>query len=65
MIPNDDKHFHEECNYEDLRKFPHLFRLLLAGPCNVGKTNYIYNVLLKKEPIFGRIFIFHNDENMK
>ena len=65
VIPNDDKHFHEECDYDDLGNFPHPFRIILAGPCNVGKTNYIYNVLLKKKPTFERILIFHNDSNSK
>ena len=65
VIPNDDEHFHEECDHEDLGNFPHPFRLILAGPCNVGKTNLIYIVLLKKKPMFERILNFHNDENAK
>ena len=65
VLPNDDKHFHEEPYYEDLGNFPHPFRMCLAGPCNVGKTNYICNVLLKKSPPIERIIIYHNDPNTK
>ena len=61
VLPNDDKHFHEEPDYKDLGNFPHPFRLILAGPPNVGKTNVIYNILLHKNPPFERIIIFHND----
>ena len=61
VLPNDDKHFHEECDYSDLCNFPHPFRMVLAGPPNVGKTNVIYNILLHKNPSFERIIIFHND----
>ena len=61
VLPNDDKHFHEQCDYSDLCNFPHPFRLVLAGSPNVGKTNVIYNILLHKQPPFERIVIFHND----
>ena len=61
VLPNDDKHFHEEPDYNDLGNFPHPFRLVLAGPPNVGKTNVIYNILLHKSPPFERIIIYHND----
>ena len=60
VLPNDDKHFHEECDYEDLGNFPHPFRLVLSGPPNVGKTNVIYNIMLHKKPPFERIITFHN-----
>ena len=61
VLQNEDKIFHEECDYNDLCNFPHPFRMVLAGPPNVGKTNVIYNVLLHKQPPFERIIIFHND----
>ena len=61
VLPNDDKHFHDDCDYTDLCNFPHPFRMVLAGPPNAGKTNVIYNILLHKKPPFERIIIFHND----
>ena len=61
VLPNDDKHFHEEPDYEDLGNFPHPFRMVLSGSPNCGKTNVIYNILLHKKPAFERIIIFHND----
>ena len=65
VLPNDDKHFHEEPDYDDLGNFPHPFRMCICGPCNVGKTNTIYNILLRKNPPFERILILHNDPSTK
>ena len=65
VIPNDDKFFHEQPDYENLGNFPVPFRLLCVGPPNVGKTNAIYNVLYFKKPSFERIIIYHNDNNSK
>ena len=41
VLKNEDKLFHEEPDYEDLCNFPHPFRMILAGPPNVGKTFYV------------------------
>ena len=51
-------------------RFPHSFRLLTAGPCGHGKTNFIKNVFLehqkatKREDRFQRLYIMvcSNDE---
>ena len=61
VIPNEDKLFHEEPDYKNLCNFSVPFRMCLCGPPNVGKTNFVYNVLYNKTPGFDRIIIYHND----
>jgi len=65
ILPNEDKLFHEDPDYDNLCNFPHPFRMILAGPPNVGKTNVIYNILLHKNPPFERKIIFHNYPSTK
>ena len=65
ILPNEDKLFHEEPDYNNLCNFSHPFRCCVVGPPNCGKSNTIYNILLNQEPSFERIFLLHNDESTK
>jgi hypothetical protein len=62
MIPNPDKHFHEEWHSRrNIVNFPHPFRAVCLGPPNVGKTLAIKTMILHQYPHFKKIFVIHCD----
>ncbi len=59
-IPNPEKTFHE--SWFDKRNklnFPHPYRMLLLGGVNMGKTNIIKNIVIRANPKFKEIFLYH------
>lgn len=63
-IGNKDKAFHETWEDEDDRdplNFPHPFRIIAAGPPNVGKSTCVKNIILRANPPFEKVVIIHAD----
>lgn len=61
-IKNADKKFHEKWTKgRNPLNFPHPFRMLAIGQPNVGKSNTIKNILIRAEPKFQRVYLFHCD----
>ncbi len=59
-IPNPEKKYHESwVNGRNKLNFPHPFRMLLLGGVNSGKTNIIKNIILRANPSFKEIFLYH------
>ena len=61
IIPNKDKEFHEKPKKDDLVHMAHPSRILACGPCNVGKSLILLNLMMRADPPFDRIVIYHND----
>lgn len=65
IFPNNEKKFHEK--WEPGRhklNFPHPFRILLCSiQPHLGKTNWIWNILLHISPKFKRILLLHCGED--
>jgi len=60
IIPNIEKQYHESWIPDrNILNFPHPYRLLLLGGVNRGKTNIIKNIILRANPKFKEIFLFH------
>jgi len=63
ILPNYDKDIVNKEKWDkdrDPLNFPHPYRLLLASiQPNVGKTNLIHNILLRANPPFKKIYLFH------
>ena len=60
-IPNPEKKFHESW-YKGRNKlnFPSPFRIFLASnQPNMGKTNIIKNIIIRANPKFKKIYLFH------
>ena len=63
-IENPDKTFHEKWEKGDNPlNLPHPFRLLCMGPPHSGKTLICKNIILRQEPPFERIVVFHGLES--
>ncbi len=63
-IKNGDKKYHEfwtPSRAKDLANFPSPARILLLGPCGVGKTNTIKHLILHARPRFDQVFLVHLD----
>jgi len=63
-IKNGDKKGHEfwtPSRAKDLANFPSPARILLLGPCGVGKTNTIKHLILHARPRFDQVFLVHLD----
>lgn len=59
-IPNVEKQYHESwVKGRNLLNFPHPYRMLLLGGVNSGKTNIIKNIVLRANPKFVEIFLYH------
>ena len=64
-IKNLDKSWHESWddkedeNGLDILDFPHPFRMLLCGKVNARKTNTIKNIIIRQNPPFENIYLFH------
>ena len=39
----------------------HPSRIIACGPCNVGKSLILLNLMMRADPPFDRIVIYHND----
>ncbi len=61
IIPNKDKEFHEIPKKDDLGHMAHPSRIIACGPCNVGKSLILLNLMMRADPPFDRIVIYHND----
>ena len=61
IIPNKDKEFHETPKKDDLGHMAHPSRIIACGPCNVGKSLILLNLMMRADPPFDRIVIYHND----
>ena len=59
-IPNPEKTYHEAwVPGRNKLNIVHPFRMLLLGGVNSGKTNIIKNILLRQNPEFKEIFLYH------
>jgi hypothetical protein len=62
FFPNPDKKGHEKWTPgRDLLDFPKPYRMVLFGNPNSGKTAYITNIIMRAEPAFDKIYVFHPD----
>ena len=61
-LKNADKTFHEKWKKKDsLFNFCAPFRMVLAGPPNVGKSTMIKHILLHQDPPFEEVVVVHCD----
>jgi energy-coupling factor transporter ATP-binding protein EcfA2 len=63
-IKNKDKRGHESWNpsrAKDIGNFPSPARILLLGPCGVGKSTLIKNLILHQRPRFEEVVLIHED----
>jgi hypothetical protein len=66
FLKNKDKDFHEKWYQgRNLLNIPHPFRALLFGSPNSGKTNMIFNLIMRANPPFQKIYILHPDPDSK
>ena len=61
IIPNKDNEFHEIPKKDDLGHMPHPSRIIACGPCNVGKSLVLLNLMMRADKPFDRIVTYHND----
>ena len=63
-IKNKDKVGHEswtDSRKRDIGNFPSPSRILLLGPCGVGKSTLIKNLILHQRPRFEEVYLIHED----
>jgi hypothetical protein len=66
FLKNRDKDNHESwSNGRNLLNFPKPYRMLLFGSPNSGKTNFIHNVIMRADPPFEKIYVFHPDSQSR
>ena len=61
MFPNKDKEFHETPKKDDLGHMAHPSRIIGCGPCNARKSLIFLNLMMRADPVFDRIVIYHSD----
>ena len=61
VIPNADKEFHEVADPNNLANMPHPNRIIFCANPNSGKALAIKNVLLRSDPPYERIVVYHAD----
>ena len=62
VFPNADKEWHESWTRDrSWANFPHPYRAVACGPPNSGKTSALYNLVVKADPPFERIVVWHID----
>ena len=62
FLKNKDKDFHEKWYQgRNLLNIPHPFRAILFGSPNSGKTNMIFNLIMRSNPAFEKIYVLHPD----
>ena len=65
-IPNRDKTFTEKWYPgRNLLNFPASFRAVLFGSPEVGKSSTVKHLILRANPAFTQIFLWHCDGNTK
>jgi len=63
-IKNKDKRgaeFWNPSRAKDIGNFPSPARILLLGPCGVGKSTLIKNLILHQRPRFQEVYLIHED----
>jgi GTPase SAR1 family protein len=63
-LKNRDKKGHEHWDdkrVKDIGNFPSPARILLLGPCGVGKSTLIKNLIMHARPKFQEVFVIHED----
>jgi hypothetical protein len=63
-IKNNDKTGHEywtKTRKKNIANFPSPARILLLGPCGVGKSTIIKNLIMQKSPMFEEVTVIHED----
>ncbi len=67
IIPNKEKKFHEKWfDGRNMLNFPHPYRMLLCSiQPSLGKTLWVFNVLLRAQPKFKEIFLLHCGEDVQ
>lgn len=69
ILKNADKGFHENYRPGDSPiRFPHPWRLIIAGKCNSGKTLMIANIMMAaaaRKPKFEQLIVVHGDPETK
>lgn len=62
IIPSKEKKWHEKWfNGRDLLNIPYPYRMLICSVPNSGKTNLVKNILLRANPPFKNIYLYHYD----
>ena len=63
-IKNKDKKGHEswtDSRSKNIANFPSPARILLLGPCGVGKSTLVKNLIMHQKPMFQEVFLIHED----
>ena len=63
VVNQDKKHVErwDPKRAKDLANIPSPARILLLGPCNVGKSTVIKNLIMRQWPRFKKVYLIHED----